>query len=145
AHRIWHAGRPFRLPARLLSQLARAVTGIEIHPAATIGRRFFIDHGMGVVIGETADVGDDVIMFHGSTLGGISMSRGKRHPTVGDRVLIGAGAKILGPVRIGDDVKIGANAVVVKDVAAGRVAVGVAARILPGRGADPWADPALYI
>jgi serine O-acetyltransferase len=145
AHRIWHAGPMLRLPARLLSQFARAVTGIEIHPAAEIGRRFFIDHGMGVVIGETAEIGDDVVMFHGSTLGGISMSKGKRHPTVGDRVLIGAGAKILGPVRIGDDAKIGANAVVVKDVAAGRVAVGVAARILPARGSDPWADPALYI
>jgi serine O-acetyltransferase len=133
------------LPARALSQLARALTGIEIHPGAVIGRRMFIDHGMGVVIGETAEIGDDVVMFHGSTLGGISMNRGKRHPTVGDRVLIGAGAKILGPVRIGDDAKVGANAVVVKDVPPGRVAVGVSARVLPDRGHDPWSDPAIYI
>ncbi|WP_051267498.1 serine O-acetyltransferase EpsC [Nakamurella lactea] len=146
AHRVWNAGSVLKLPARLLAHFSRALTGIEIHPGAVIGRRFFIDHGMGVVIGETAEVGNDVVMFHGSTLGGISMSKGKRHPTVGDRVLIGAGAKILGPVTIGDDVKIGANAVVVKDVAAGKVAVGVAARILPGdHEHDPWADPALFI
>ncbi len=145
AHRLWTSGWPLRLPARALSQLARALTGIEIHPGAVIGRRMFIDHGMGVVIGETAEIGDDVVMFHGSTLGGISMNRGKRHPTVGDRVLIGAGAKILGPVRIGEDAKVGANAVVVKDVPPGRVAVGVSARVLPDRGHDPWSDPAIYI
>jgi serine O-acetyltransferase len=145
AHRWWTASPFLALPARLLSQLARALTGIEIHPGATIGRRLFIDHGMGVVIGETAEVGDDVVMFHGTTLGGTSMNHGKRHPTVGDRVLIGAGATILGPVTIGDDAKVGANTVVVNDVPAGMVAVGASARILPPRGPDPWADPAIYI
>ena len=127
AHRLWL--RPgTRLLGRLLSQLARAVTGVEIHPGASIGRRFFIDHGMGVVIGETAEVGDDVMLYHGVTLGGRSMKRVKRHPTVGDRVTIGAGARILGPVTIGDDALVGANAVVVKDVPAGAIATGVPAR-----------------
>jgi serine O-acetyltransferase len=128
SHRMWH--RPgLRLPARLLSQFARWVTGIEIHPGARIGRRLFIDHGMGVVIGETTVIGDDCLLFHGSTLGGRSMTRGKRHPTLGDRVLVGAGAKVLGPLWIGDDAQIGANAVVVKDVPDGAVAVGVPARV----------------
>ena len=148
AHRVWHANPMLRLPARLLSQVARAVTGIEIHPAAVLGRRLFIDHGMGVVIGETAEVGEDVVMFHGTTLGGTSMSRGKRHPTVGDRVMIGAGAKVLGPVRVGSDARVGANAVVVRDVPPGAVAVGVPARPRPAPPAtvdDPWSDPALYI
>ncbi|MFC8599408.1 MULTISPECIES: serine O-acetyltransferase EpsC [unclassified Isoptericola] len=126
SHRMWH--RPgLRLPARLLSQTARWVTGIEIHPGARIGRRLFIDHGMGVVIGQTAVVGDDCVLFHGSTLGGRSMTRGKRHPTLGDRVMVGAGAKILGPLWIGHDAQIGANAVVVHDVPTGMVAVGVPA------------------
>lgn len=128
AHRLWRAPA-FRLPARLLSQLARALTGVEIHPAARIGRRLFIDHGMGVVIGETTVVGDDVMLYHGVTLGGRSLNRGKRHPTLGDRVTVGAGAKVLGPVWVGDDAQIGANAVVVKDVPAGAVAVGIPARI----------------
>lgn len=146
AHAMWVSTLPLKLPARLLSQFARFLTGVEIHPGATIGRRFFIDHGMGVVIGETAEVGEDVLMFHGSTLGGTSMSKGKRHPTVGDRVLIGAGAKVLGPITLGDDVKVGANAVVVHDVPAGYVAVGVAAKSRPGDDAiDPYAEPALYI
>jgi serine O-acetyltransferase len=146
AHRMWQRGGMLRLPARMLSQFSRILTGIEIHPGAVIGRRLFIDHGMGVVIGETAEVGEDVLMFHGATLGGVSMSKGKRHPTVGDRVLIGAGAKVLGPVTIGADAKIGANAVVVHDVGAGQVAVGVAARIRPAvAAADRYADPALYI
>ena len=145
ARRWWEASPLLALPARLLSQLARALTGIEIHPGAQIGRRLFIDHGMGVVIGETAEIGDDVVMFHGTTLGGTSMKRGKRHPTVGDRVLIGAGATILGPVTIGDDAKVGANTVVVSDVPAGMVAVGASARIQPPRGLDPWVDPAIYI
>ena len=128
AHRMWrHPG--LRLPARLLSQATRAATGVEIHPGAQIGRRLFIDHGMGVVIGETTIVGDDVLLFHGSTLGGRSMTHGKRHPTLGDRVVVGAGAKVLGPVWIGDDAQIGANAVVVKDVPKGATAVGVPARI----------------
>ncbi|MFH5822406.1 serine O-acetyltransferase EpsC [Georgenia sp. AZ-5] len=148
AHRMWHASPLLKLPARLLSQFARARTGIEIHPGARLGRRLFIDHGMGVVIGETAEVGADVVMFHGTTLGGTSMSRGKRHPTVGDRVMIGAGAKVLGPVTIGPDARVGANAVVVKDVPAGAVAVGVPARPRPAPAAivaDPYADPAVYI
>ncbi|MFC8796715.1 serine O-acetyltransferase EpsC [Promicromonospora sp. NPDC057138] len=128
AHRMWRV--PFlRLPARLFSQFARATTGIEIHPGARLGQRLFIDHGMGVVIGETAVVGDDVMLYHGVTLGGRSLNRGKRHPTLGDRVTVGAGAKVLGPVWVGDDVQIGANAVVVKDVPAGAVAVGIPARI----------------
>lgn len=149
AHRVasylWRRNRPHRLAARIVSQTARAVTGIEIHPGAVIGRRFFIDHGMGVVIGETAEVGDDVLMFHGTTLGGTTMSRGKRHPTVGNGVLIGAGATVLGPVMIGDGVKIGAGAVVVHDVAAGMVAVGASARIRPASTGDQWLDPAIYI
>lgn len=128
SHRMWHRDG-LRLPARLLSQLARWVTGIEIHPGARIGRRLFIDHGMGVVIGETTVIGDDCLLFHGSTLGGRSMTRGKRHPTLGDRVLVGAGAKVLGPLWIGDDAQIGANAVVVKDVPDGAVAVGVPAHV----------------
>lgn len=128
AHRLWRVPA-MRLPARLLSQFARAATGIEIHPGARLGQRMFIDHGMGVVIGETAVVGDDVMLYHGVTLGGRSLSRGKRHPTLGDRVTVGAGAKVLGPVWIGDDAQIGANAVVVKDVPAGAVAVGIPARV----------------
>jgi serine O-acetyltransferase len=147
AHRLWTRGRPWRLPARLIAQVARAVTGVEIHPGATIGRRFFIDHGMGVVIGETAEVGDDVMLYHGVTLGGRSLARVKRHPTVGNRVTIGAGARILGPVEIGDDVQIGANAVVVKDVPAGAVATGIPAVVrFPKRDAtNQWLDPAIYI
>src|SRR5665647_3032953 len=133
AHRMWREPG-LRLPARLLSQLTRFATGVEIHPAAQIGRRLFIDHGMGVVVGETAMVGDDVVLFHGSTLGGTSMKHGKRHPTLGDNVVVGAGAKVLGPVWIGDGARIGANAVVVKDVPAGAVAVGVPAVIRPGPG-----------
>ncbi|UNX55851.1 serine O-acetyltransferase [Georgenia sp. TF02-10] len=148
AHRMWHAHPLLKLPARLLSQLGRALTGIEIHPGAVLGRRLFIDHGMGVVIGETAEVGEDVVLFHGTTLGGVSMSRGKRHPTVGDRAVIGAGAKVLGPVSIGADAKVGANAVVVKDIPPGAVAVGVPARPRPAPrqpAPDPYADPAIYI
>jgi len=128
AHRLW--GRPStRLASRVLSHLTRAATGVEIHPAARIGRRFFIDHGMGVVIGETAEIGDDVLMYHGATLGGRSTQRTKRHPTVGNRATIGTGARILGPVTLGDDVRIGANAVVVKDVPDGTVATGIPARV----------------
>ncbi|MDR3202840.1 MAG: serine O-acetyltransferase [Bifidobacteriaceae bacterium] len=146
AHRMW-ARPPLRLPARLLSQLARAVTGIEIHPAAVLGRRLFIDHGMGVVIGETAEVGDDVTLFQGVTLGGRSMSRGKRHPTLGHRVTVGAGAKVLGPLVIGDDVQIGANAVVIKDGVAGAVIVGVPGkqRVVDPRTLGNLDEPALYI
>jgi len=150
-HRLWRnpAARP---AARILSTVARALTGVEIHPGAQIGRRFFIDHGMGVVIGATAVVGDDVMLYHGVTLGGRSLSRGtKRHPTVGDRVTIGAGARVLGDIEIGDDVQIGANSVVVKPVPAGAVATGIPAQIrMPGSpGEDPYealfAEPALFI
>lgn len=128
AHRWWLTPGG-RLPARLLAHLARGLTGVEIHPGAVLGRRFFIDHGMGVVIGETSEVGDDVMIYHGVTLGGRSMARTKRHPTVGDRVVIGAGARVLGPVVVGDDAQVGANAVVVKDVPVGAVVVGVPGRV----------------
>ena len=136
--------------ARVLMTFVRSVTGVEIHPGAVIGHRFFIDHGMGVVIGETAEVGDDVMLYHGVTLGGRSMQRVKRHPTVGSRVTIGAGARILGPVYIGDDVQIGANSVVVKDVPAGAIATGIPAVIrFPEGREDPYEamfkDPALWI
>ncbi len=129
AHAMWERTDALRLPARVLSTVTRAVTGVEIHPAAQLGRRCFIDHGMGVVIGETAVVGDDVLMYHGATLGSRDARDGQRHPTVGNGVLIGAGARVLGPVTVGDGARIGANAVVVKDVPAGATAVGVAARI----------------
>lgn len=130
AHRVqhWLWRKNLKLIARTLSQVTRFLTGVEIHPGASIGRRLFIDHGMGVVIGETAVVGDDVTIFHGVTLGGAGTRPGKRHPTVGDRVLIGAGAKVLGDVTLGDDAKIGAGSVVVKDVAAGVTVVGIPAR-----------------
>jgi serine O-acetyltransferase len=148
AHRMWREPG-LRLPARLLSQVSRAVTGVEIHPGATVGRRLFIDHGMGVVVGETAVIGDDVVLFHGATLGGKTMKRGKRHPTVGDRVVVGAGAKVLGAVWIGDDAQIGANAVVLKDVPAGALAVGVPATVRRRPDQSPPEpdvdDPAIYI
>jgi serine O-acetyltransferase len=128
ANWLWHAG--FKWLARFLSHISRFLTGIEIHPGATIGRRFFIDHGMGVVIGETAEIGDDVTIYHGVTLGGTSWKEGKRHPTLGNGVVVGAGAKILGPITIGDGAKIGSNAVVVKSVPAGATAAGIPARIL---------------
>jgi serine O-acetyltransferase len=149
AHRLWL--KPgLQLPARVLSQLTRLVTGVEIHPGASIGRRFFIDHAMGVVIGETAEIGDDVMLYHGVTLGGRSLERVKRHPTLEDGVTVGAGARILGPIVIGAGAQIGANAVVVKDVPAGAVVVGVPGRIItpePGVTAEDreWADPAIWI
>ena len=122
AHKIWLSG--LRIPARLLSNWARFLTGIEIHPGAQIGRRFVIDHGLGVVIGETSVIGDDVLLYHGVTLGGRENSRVKRHPTVGNNVVIGAGAKLIGNINIGDGVKIGANAVVTKNVPEGKTVVG---------------------
>lgn len=128
AHRLWNWR--LRWLARFTSHLGRFLTGIEIHPGATIGRRVFIDHGMGVVIGETAIISDDCTLYHGVTLGGTSWRRGKRHPTLEPGVVIGAGAKVLGPVTIGREAKIGSNAVVVKDVPAGATAVGIPARIL---------------
>ena len=133
AHRVWHAlwRRRLRLLARAGSQLTRWLTGIEIHPGATIGRRFFIDHGMGVVIGETAEVGDDVMLYHGVTLGGRQRDRGKRHPTLGDGVAVGAGAKVLGAITIGAGSVIGANAVVTKDAPADSILVGIPAKPRP--------------
>ena len=122
--------------ARLLSQIGRFLTGIEIHPGATIGKGLFIDHGMGVVIGETAEIGNDVTMYHGSTLGGTGKDTGKRHPTVRDEAIIGAGAKILGPITIGRGAKIGANSVVLKDVPPYCTAVGVPAKIVKVRKED---------
>lgn len=116
--------------ARLISQLSRHFTGIEIHPGAKIGKGLFIDHGMGVVIGETAEIGDNVVMYHGVTLGGTGKNKGKRHPTVGNNVTIGSGAKILGPITLGDNSKIGANAVVLKDIPANCTAVGIPAKIV---------------
>jgi serine O-acetyltransferase len=131
SHRLWGLG--LRWAARWLAHWSRWLTGIEIHPGATIGRRVFIDHGMGVVIGETAVIDDDCTLYHGVTLGGTSWNAGKRHPTLGKGVVIGAGAKILGPILVGDGAKIGSNAVVVRDVPAGATAVGIPARILVGR------------
>lgn len=128
AHALWSAG--LRTLARCVSNFSRWITGIEIHPGAQIGRRVFIDHGMGVVIGETAEIGSDVMMYHGVTLGGVSSERGKRHPTIEDGVVIGAGAKVLGAIRIGKGSRIGANAVVVKDVAPERVVVGIPGRAI---------------
>ncbi|MEY4533639.1 MAG: Serine acetyltransferase [Actinomycetota bacterium] len=131
-HWLWNHG--FKFLARVGSQWIRFWTGIEIHPGATIGRRFFIDHGMGVVIGETAEVGDDVMMYHGVTLGGRSLKPGKRHPTIEHNVIIGAGAKILGPITIGHGSAIGANAVVVRDVDPNSLAVGIPAKTKPLNG-----------
>ena len=131
-HRIAHALWKARLLwlARFLSHVTRFLTGVEIHPGARIGRRVFIDHGMGVVIGETAEIGDDCTLYHGVTLGGVSWNQGKRHPTLGKGVVVGAGAKILGPFIVGDGAKVGSNSVVVKPVPAGATVVGIPARIV---------------
>ncbi len=149
--RRWHT------LGRLVSHIGRFLTGIEIHPGARLGRRFVIDHGMGVVIGETAEVGNDVYIYHQVTLGGISTAPGKRHPTVGDNVIIGAGAKVLGPILVGDGARIGANAVVVAPVPAGTTVVGIPARPVEhggpagesrseayGTPVDPSLDPLLH-
>lgn len=128
AHRLWRKGLRF-LP-RFLSYIARVWTSIDIHPGAQIGRRFFIDHGAGVVIGETAEVGDDVTLYHGVTLGGTSWSKGKRHPTLGNGVVVGTGAKILGPITLGHQVKVGANSVVIRDVPDRRTVVGIPAKVV---------------
>ncbi|MFR3910710.1 MAG: serine O-acetyltransferase EpsC [Clostridium paraputrificum] len=130
AHRLSHFlyKHKWFFLARLISQIARFFTGIEIHSGATIGKGLCIDHGMGVVIGETAEIGDDVLIYHGVTLGGTGKDKGKRHPTIGNGVVIGAGAKVLGPIKVGDNAKIGANAVVVKDVPEGATAVGIPAK-----------------
>lgn len=128
SHELWR--RKATLPARALSQFSRFLTNVEIHPGAQIGPRLFIDHGAGVVIGETAEVGADVTVYHGVTLGGMHLDRVKRHPTVGDRVMVGAGAKILGPIEVGHDSRVGANAVLVKSVAPGSVVVGVPGQVV---------------
>lgn len=132
SHRLKSMGVPF-FP-RAISQLARWLTGVEIHPSAKIGTGFFIDHGMGVVIGETAEIGDYVTLFQGVTLGGTGKERGKRHPTLGNHVVVGAGAKILGGITIGDNVKIGANSVVLKNVAANSTVIGVPGRVIKSQG-----------
>lgn len=126
AHAMWR--RRLYLPARMFSHLGRFLTGIEIHPGARIGRRLVIDHGMAVVIGETAEIGDDVYLYHQVTLGGTSLQRGKRHPTIGNNVIIGAGAKVLGAITVGDNARIGSNAVVLEAVPAGTTVVGIPAR-----------------
>jgi len=131
SHRLHQTG--FLLLARMVSQISRALTGIEIHPGATIGRRCFIDHGMGVVIGETTEIGDDVLMYQGVTLGGTGKEKGKRHPTIGNNVVIGTGAKILGNITVGHDTKIGAGSVVVHPVPDHSTVVGVPARVVRSR------------
>src|SRR5437667_5666537 len=128
AHWLWQRG--WLLAGRFASHIGRVLTGIEIHPGARVGRRVFIDHGMGVVIGETAELGDDCTLYHGVTLGGTSWNKGKRHPTLGQGVVIGAGAKVLGPIVVGEGAKIGSNAVVVKDVPPGATALGMPARVI---------------
>lgn len=128
AHWFWKIN--FKWLARFISGFARWFTGIEIHPAAKIGERFFIDHGMGVVIGETAEIGDDCTIYHGVTLGGTSWQKGKRHPTLGNGVVVGAGAKVLGPIEIGDEARVGSNAVVIKPVGKGETVVGIPGRIV---------------
>lgn len=130
AHKLWQ-NESTKTLARTVSQFSRFLTGIEIHPGATIGRRFFIDHGMGIVIGETTEIGDDVMLYHQVTLGGRSLEKGKRHPTIGNRVTIGTGAKVLGPVYIGDDSAIGGNAVVVHDHPADSIITGIPAKSRP--------------
>ncbi|PRI10113.1 serine O-acetyltransferase [Leucobacter massiliensis] len=141
SHALWRRGQRF-LP-RALSQFARFLTGIEIHPGATIGRRLFIDHGMGVVIGETAVIGDDVLIYHGVTLGGTGHSTGKRHPTIGDRVVIGAGAKVLGDIELGHDSAVGSNAVVVHSAPPWTTLTGIPAQGRPRRGAPRAETPDL--
>jgi len=131
SHFLWKKGA--KTLARIISHINRCLTGIEIHPGAKIGRRFFIDHGMGVVIGETAEIGDDVLMYQGVVLGGTSLKKEKRHPTIGNNVVIGAGAILLGPIKVGDGAKIGAGSVVIRDVPEGTTVVGVPARIVEKR------------
>ncbi|MBV8864087.1 MAG: serine O-acetyltransferase [Acidobacteriaceae bacterium] len=129
----WFYRRELFVTARLISQFARFLTGIEIHPGAKIGARLFIDHGLGVVIGETAEVGDDVLLYQGVTLGGTGNQRGKRHPTLGNRVVVGTGAAVLGDIRLGDEVKVGAGSVVVHSVPQGATVVGIPGRVVRGR------------
>mgnify|MGYP000315441424 FL=1 len=137
-HRLakWFWCRGFKWLGRTISTLVRWLTGVEIHPGATLGRRFFIDHGMGIVIGETAEIGDDCTIYHSVTLGGTSWSAGKRHPTLGNNVVIGAGAKVLGPLMIGENSRIGSNAVVVKDVPDGATVIGIPGRIVNSKASE---------
>ena len=146
AHALWLKGGAAKGLARILSQFTRFLTGIEIHPGATIGRRFFIDHGMGIVIGETTEIGDGVMLYHGVTLGGQVLTQTKRHPTIEDNVTIGAGAKVLGPITIGEGSAIGANAVVTKDVPADHIATGIPAKNRPRRQSEriKLVDPDYY-
>ncbi len=141
SHGLWR--RRWRWLAQAIARLSRFLTGIEIHPGARIGRRFFIDHGLGVVIGETAEVGDDCTLYQGVTLGGTSWQREKRHPTLGNNVVVGAGAKVLGPITVGDGARIGSNSVVVKDVPAGATVVGIPGRLVVKRGARERSRAAL--
>lgn len=151
AYRLAHMlfKKNYKLLARIVSSISRSYTGVDIHPGARLGRRLFIDHANGVVIGETAKIGTDCVLFHQVTLGGVSMSKGKRHPTLGDRVMVGAGAKVLGPIHVGSDARIAANAVVVRDVPAGCSAIGVPARVSPGcsqqKTSELIIDPTLFI
>jgi serine O-acetyltransferase len=131
SHKLWCAD--WKLLARIISTFSRWLTGVEIHPGAKLGRRVFIDHGMGIVVGETAEIGNDVTLYHGVTLGGTSWSAGKRHPTLEDNVVIGAGAQVLGPITIGKGGKVGSNSVVVKDLPANATAVGIPGRIVPDK------------
>lgn len=135
-HRIAHWFYVHKLftAARMISQISRFITGIEIHPGAKIGNRFFIDHGMGVVIGETCEIGDDVILYHGVTLGGSGKEKGKRHPTIGNNVVVGAGAKVLGSIKVGDNSQIGANTVVLKEVPPNSTVVGIPGRVVKRNG-----------
>lgn len=143
SHWMWRRGACF--PARSLSQLARFATGIEIHPGATIGEGVFIDHGAGIVVGETTEIGDDVTIYQGVTLGGTTLDPGKRHPTIGDRVVVGAGAKVLGPLTVGSDSRVGANAVLVRSVPDRSVVVGVPGQVISSGGVStgttPTSDP----
>lgn len=132
SHRLWKTN--WKLSARILSAFSKFLTSVDIHPAATVGRRLFIDHALGVVIGETAEIGNDVTLYHGVTLGGTTWHKVKRHPTLGDNVLVGAGAKILGPITLGNNVRVGANSVVVKDVPACCTVVGIPGRIIQSKG-----------
>lgn len=132
AHALWHRG--WRFAARWLAWLARLLTNVDIHPGAHIGRRFFIDHGAGVVIGETAEIGDDCTLYHGVTLGGTTWDKGKRHPTLGRGVVVGAGAKVLGAITVGDGARVGANSVVIREVPPGRTAIGIPARLVGAAG-----------
>lgn len=145
AHALWRRG--LKGPARILAQFTRFLTGIEIHPGATIGRRFFIDHGMGIVIGETAEIGDGVMLYHGVTLGGQVLTQTKRHPTLEDNVTVGAGAKVLGPITIGEGSSIGANAVVTRDVPPMHIAVGIPAKARPRKTDEctKLVDPDKYV